>query len=1397
MLKKDFIKSKRNRGELATTLAITSLLILLIGTIIGSKSTQNLRTKATDTRICSFTAINEIREVQDNGSEKVLENVRNIVWKNSLHDTAPFPGVGPLRTTWDTDLKTWADTHLGFKPVYDEIVARGYADVWVELFSFPQDSYDIVNIFTESCTGQTCRSVRGTRSSQNIANARIDHIRLTCGGKITYGWKWKRKSTITPSPTPPKATPTQPPQRRQDEPTPTVTPTPTSKPTPTTFRRPTRAPESCNQKCDIRTQSNDSCAAGYTCVDECPTGGKLCPQSQRGVCRRSTCPYDKTCLCAVPTNRPTATPPPADGRTPTATPLPVVIPPCFINSKITVLDDKGKPLSVSTVSNKKEEWYITNSKRQISQFDTHSGDTSPLVWQHATIAPNKKTDGYMQSSVFLHELTPRQTKEITNLTLSLDPTYDVIQRKITQHCQQQFDTITGKNIGCKEVNELGDIMQSGSHRGVVTGGNTNTIPGIAVMCNMQIETEYTVKKKPIDTGSLRLNVLLAGEANQNVLFRTGKIDTGKSDSAESGGNPYVNERTKVYLSGHNQYGEEVNLTYVVTGPEMIIDSIPIGQYDIYFTSEVPQVHKVGSDYVYKLDSSTEPNVHKSITINSSQVSTYHILYNFNSYWCKMVDNDKACKNCELENKGPNGTWKGGNNIDTIPAFGPNEVVCCPQKQQYTNGTKSDYIRLIKCELPQCPNVNPFPSDNCGYAGQCASHQRAIIECRDGGEGSLTMLLNHCEDWYSTRTVGGTSYPACAQPTPTPSPTPTPRPTTRPGPGISVTPTPTPIGCGTNMQITATGEVPTPLPGCPILRPGTISISFVTKYKEDNPIVSMNTSWWDIDEHRHSTYNESRKFKTTQIENDKVYVQNVEGLIDRISAINSYSVSAWAYDKNGTELIPEIICGVFGRDGSQTDNNCELQSPNKILFTFDTTKEKAPICQSLDNNNGISIVISGDNYKRGDVGLAELMKDANSIKEAVSQPLGNLSSKLHFVVNITDYFVDNGCGESTFRGLCKKASFLKKRVDCGGDYGMVVSTSSQRMADQGWAGSTSRGSQDTIIAQDFISGAAPHELGHAIARLWDEYSVTSFNGDDIYEKTVLPNCSDKPSVSGSENDACEIWNEKPYKSQIGCYKGCFNPNWYRSSSTSIMSGSFGNLTFNPPSLEAWEGYLNALHPLSFQSLAKDALYHNSLFLELGQDQKSNLSVNKLDLVQSYPDATEIEAKSNYFKVQILDINHSEIFSKKILSKTTYHTDPPPGSSAKAFYSEPIIINPLIVSLPYFSGAREIVFQNESGKQKLRINLADYKLHPASENQNLCGNGICDGPIGENVNSCRQDCQQAAKALKSSDFNSDGTTNTLDYAILLQKYGERSENMNVDLNGDGVVNAIDLSAILELL
>lgn len=111
-----------------------------------------------------------------------------------------------------------------------------------------------------------------------------------------------------------------------------------------------------------------------------------------------------------------------------------------------------------------------------------------------------------------------------------------------------------------------------------------------------------------------------------------------------------------------------------------------------------------------------------------------------------------------------------------------------------------------------------------------------------------------------------------------------------------------------------------------------------------------------------------------------------------------------------------------------------------------------------------------------------------------------------------------------------------------------------------------GIKSSIVLNETID-AAPHEFGHCIASLLDEYSF----GRTANPSDEAPNNNCSGQDTSDANSLCSQWkvtyNNDP---DIGCISTCGFSDWYRSIDKSVMDAYYSpaNPIFNRPSLDAW-------------------------------------------------------------------------------------------------------------------------------------------------------------------------------------------------------------------------------------
>lgn len=261
--------------------------------------------------------------------------------------------------------------------------------------------------------------------------------------------------------------------------------------------------------------------------------------------------------------------------------------------------------------------------------------------------------------------------------------------------------------------------------------------------------------------------------------------------------------------------------------------------------------------------------------------------------------------------------------------------------------------------------------------------------------------------------------------------------------------------------------------------------------------------------------------------------------------------------------------------SSGDKAVQTTTPVPLL-TSSTTAEKIPECYP--------IVKSGSPDSKHDVILlANKFSDINQFIRSAQQAAGtlkstNLSSNelgIDFVkkMNFTAYTViqdfsitlnpDTPGGTSI--GRWNRQLAREKMSHCGGDSYIIIDDFYHNVRA---VGSYAEG-EAVVLAEDLY--AVPHELGHSIAGLDDEY---------IYEEGNAPlHFINRQHINCTADATCQEWKNKYGTEKINCSTGCSYGSYYRATTDSIMKGRefflFLPITtgkFNRPSLEGWRGAL---------------------------------------------------------------------------------------------------------------------------------------------------------------------------------------------------------------------------------
>jgi len=162
--------------------------------------------------------------------------------------------------------------------------------------------------------------------------------------------------------------------------------------------------------------------------------------------------------------------------------------------------------------------------------------------------------------------------------------------------------------------------------------------------------------------------------------------------------------------------------------------------------------------------------------------------------------------------------------------------------------------------------------------------------------------------------------------------------------------------------------------------------------------------------------------------------------------------------------------------------------------------------------------------------------------------------------------------------------------------------------------------------------------------------------------------------------------------------------------------------------------------------------------------------------------------------MIDSQQNVLFTEQFKSKVTSVSEPNPP--------EEILREQIDLYLPYFDNLASIEIFDSSNQKKLDVDLDEFDLPVPTPAQSLCGNGVCDSQLGENQNSCQEDCRPQNDyrddyKKQASDINRDGTVNILDCSVCLQQYKKTSSSLSCDIINDSMINVLDYTACIDNL
>lgn len=258
--------------------------------------------------------------------------------------------------------------------------------------------------------------------------------------------------------------------------------------------------------------------------------------------------------------------------------------------------------------------------------------------------------------------------------------------------------------------------------------------------------------------------------------------------------------------------------------------------------------------------------------------------------------------------------------------------------------------------------------------------------------------------------------------------------------------------------------------------------------------------------------------------------------------------------------------------TSTPAEANLNTPTPAISPTQTTTE-APTalptnpaqidnCPNIEGGGSLTLVIIPDHY----TSLDEFAADAKTAVDYLKNT--NLSSSIlnkftfRYSTDITkDYNI-----HIDPQNIDVNLSLARlTQQDCDGDAFLILSKKYPNIASSSGAGGFSMISANMAVVFQHSLFVVPHELGHGLPGLFDEYNL----GVKSQEAPSYYNCA------GADQTRCQEWKQAfPNDENIGCFKTCGYRDWYRSTQFSAMNNNPSYMNYyNPPSLKMWADFMN--------------------------------------------------------------------------------------------------------------------------------------------------------------------------------------------------------------------------------
>ena len=218
----------------------------------------------------------------------------------------------------------------------------------------------------------------------------------------------------------------------------------------------------------------------------------------------------------------------------------------------------------------------------------------------------------------------------------------------------------------------------------------------------------------------------------------------------------------------------------------------------------------------------------------------------------------------------------------------------------------------------------------------------------------------------------------------------------------------------------------------------------------------------------------------------------------------------------------------------------------------------PVKINGDQNSKLDLIFFAGRYQNKEEFLNDVRTSINFL-EATNLPKAVLN-KINYwaLTDLSVDFIDYEYSNRIHRIIYNKDVAAVQKSRCRADTSIVIFNL------PGYSDGTAFRGIGSCVTRSALS-AVPHELGHSIAFLGDEYNYGSPLSTDWVARgyNVSYNCSQEKSQSQTE--ACPKW--AGLFTGVGCIPVCGYTNLFRSTQESIMN--VGIRDYNPPSIRGWE------------------------------------------------------------------------------------------------------------------------------------------------------------------------------------------------------------------------------------